>query len=249
VMSQHAEIEAGRLSRAFDALRAALLSAIGIGFFSACCLVAATPSRFADIEGPGYGFISWNLSLAWIPLILAYMLAWAAQRRVTRVALPVLAAAWIFFLPNAPYLVTDLVHLRGSFNVPNLITLSLLAFTGVLIGVRSVQLAQRAVETLWGVAAGWRAVQVIAVLAAFGVYVGRVLRWNSWTIILHPRELAHETAHIALRSPSEPAHVSAGLLGIVVFAGSFYFAYRVLTGSGGRATRLRRAPARSGSER
>ena len=57
----------------------------------------------------------------------------------------------------------------------------------MLIGVRSVQLAQRAVETLWGVAAGWRAVQIIAVLAAFGVYIGRVLRWNSWTILLHPR--------------------------------------------------------------
>jgi uncharacterized membrane protein len=246
-MSQHAEIEAGRVSRAFDALRATLLSAIGIGFFSACCLVAAAPSRFADVEGPGYGFIGWNLFLAWIPLILAYALSWAAERRAARVALPVLAAAWIIFLPNAPYLVTDLVHLRGSFNVPNLITLSLLAFTGVLIGVRSVQLAQRAVETLWGVAAGWRAVQVVAVLAAFGVYVGRVLRWNSWTIILHPRELAHETAHIALRIPSQPGHVSLRLLGIAVFAGSFYFAYRALTGSGAQTTRL--TPARSGSER
>ena len=108
------------------------------------------------------------------------------------------------------------------------------------------QLAQRAVERLWGVAAGWRAVQIIAVLAAFGVYVGRVLRWNSWTIVLHPRELAHETAHIALRIPSEPRHVSVGLLGIVVFAGVFYVAYRVLTGAGAGAARL--TPARSGPE-
>ena len=208
--------------------------------------MAAALCRLADVE-PGYGFIRWNLFLAWIPLILAYALSWAAERRATRAALPVLAAVWIAFLPNAPYLVTDLVHLRGSLSAPNLITLSLLAFTGVLIGVRSVQLAQRAVERLWGVAAGWRAVQVIAVLAAFGVYVGRVLRWNSWTIILHPRELAHETAQIALRSPSEPGQVSVGLLGIVVFAGSFYFAYRVLTGSGARAARL--TPARGGSER
>ena len=244
-MSERAEIGAGRVSRAFDALRAALLSLTGIGFFTACCLVAAALCRVAQVE-PGYGFIRWNLFLAWIPLILAYTLSWASEHRVARAALPVLAAAWIVFLPNAPYLVTDLVHLRASFSAPNLVTLSLLAFTGVLIGVRSVQLAQRAVERLWGVAAGWRAVQIIAVLAAFGVYVGRVLRWNSWTIVLHPRELAHETAHIALRIPSQPRHVGVGLLGIVVFAGAFYVAYRVLTGAGAGAARL--TPVRSGPE-
>ena len=79
--------------------------------------MAAVLRRFAQVE-PGYGFIRWNLFLAWIPLILAYTLSWAAEHRVARRALPVLAAAWIVFLPNAPYLVTDLVHLRASFNGP-----------------------------------------------------------------------------------------------------------------------------------
>ena len=108
-----------------------------------------------------------NLFLAWIPLGLAYAIAWAARREVTRPALPLLACAWILFLPNAPYLVTDIVHLhRDEVNVVNAIELTLLAICGLLIAVKSVQLVQRAVETLWGVAAGWRAVQAIIVLAA-----------------------------------------------------------------------------------
>jgi uncharacterized membrane protein len=237
-MTARVPVEAGPMARAFDSLRVALLSPIGIGFFTALCLVANDLRRFAEID-PGYGFLSWNLFLAWIPLALAYAITWAARRELAWPGLPVLAFAWIVFLPNAPYLVTDLVHLRENVNVYNAIVLALLALTGLLIGVKSVQLVQRTVESLWGVAASWRVVQLIAVLTAFGVYVGRVLRWNSWTILVHP----HEMAHVILRSPSEPGRVGLGLLGIVVFASAFYIAYRLLTGTRAEATKLAPAPA------
>ena len=215
-----------------DAVRATLLSPIGIGFFTALCLVGNDLRRFAQIE-PGYGFLSWNLVLAWIPLVLAYGIAWAAKRELAWPALPVLALAWIVFLPNAPYLVTDIVHLREEVKRPNAIVLFLLAITGLLIGVKSVQLVQRAVESLWGAAAGWRAVQVIAVLTAFGVYLGRELRWNSWTVISDP----HELAHAVLASPSEPGRVGLALLATLAFAVAFYAAYSLLAGSNADAAR------------
>jgi uncharacterized membrane protein len=241
-MAQRPPIAAVSRPRALDTLRAALLSPLGIGLVTALCLVAADLRRFAEVE-PSYGFLHWNLFLAWIPLVLAYAIAWAARREITRPLLPLLALGWIVFLPNAPYLVTDLVHLRELVNVPNAVVLSLLAFTGLLIGVKSIQLVQGAVECLWGVAAGWRAVQVIAVLTAFGVYLGRVLRWNSWTILVHP----HQLAHAVLRSPSEPGRVGLGLAGIVVFAAAFYLSYRLLTGARADAARL--APAPGGADR
>jgi uncharacterized membrane protein len=249
-MSQRGQIKTGRPSRAFDALLTSLVSVVGIGFFTACCLVAAVLCRLAKVQADVLfvEFVGWNLLLAWIPLVLAYALSWAAERRSARAALPMLALAWIVFLPNAPYLVTDLVHLHPSFNAPSLITFSLLAFTGVLIGVRSVQLAQRAVESLWGVAAGRRAVQVIALLAGFGVYVGRVLRWNSWTIILHPRELVHVVARSVDRIPAEPGYASVRLLGIVVFAGGFYLTYRLFTNARTEAARVGPASVRSGAK-
>jgi uncharacterized membrane protein len=232
-MSERAPAGAAATTRALDALRTGLLSPVGIGFFTALCFVAGDLRRFAGVE-PGYGFLSWNLFLAWVPLVLAYALVWATRRRIAWPALPFIAAAWIVFLPNAPYLITDLVHLREEVNVPNAITLSLFAFTGLLIGVKSLQLVQRAVEQLFGTAAGWRAVRAVAVLIAFGVYLGRVLRWNSWTLLSHP----HQLAHLALRSPSEPGRVGVGMLGILVFAGAFYLAYRVLTGARTDAPRL-----------
>jgi uncharacterized membrane protein len=226
--------EAGLLARRLEAVRIATLSPAGIGVVTALFLVAADIRRRAGVEPP-YGYLVWNLFLAWIPLVLAYAVSWAACGKITRLALPVLAIAWIVFLPNAPYLVTDLVHLYELFNVPNLIVLALLAITGLLIGVKSVQLVQLAVEGLWGETAGWRAVQFIAVLTAFGVYLGRELRWNSWTILDR-----QELAHAFIRSPSQPGRVALDLLGIVVFAGAFYLSYRVLTGARAEQSRLAR---------
>ena len=120
-------------------LRDAALSTLGIAALSACCLAAAESRRRAQLD-PDYGFLRWNLVLAWIPLILSHVLARASTRHASRrhasaVAIPVLAVAWIVFLPNAPYLVTDLIHLRALFSVPNAVTLGLLAIVGLLIGV------------------------------------------------------------------------------------------------------------------
>ncbi len=236
-MSQRASSPGRPLTRAFDAVRFVLLSPVGIGFFTLVTWIAAEIRRSAEVD-PGYGFLRWNLFLALVPLALAYAVSWAARWQLTQPALPLLAIGWIVFLPNAPYLVTDLVHLRELFNYPNLIVLSLLAVTGLLIGVKSVQLVHRAVERIWGERAGWRAVRVIAVLIAVGVYIGRELRWNSWTILYDP----HELEHALLRGQDEPGRVALGLLGIAIFASAFYLSYRVLTGGRAAAARLAREP-------
>jgi uncharacterized membrane protein len=240
-MSQRGQMDAGRVSHAFDALRATLLSWVGIGFFTACSLAAAALCRLAKVHAD-LGFVEWNLLLAWTPLILAYVLSWASERGAARAALPVLAAAWIVFLPNAPYLVTDLVHLRENGNLPNAVTLSLLAITGLLIGVKSLQLVQCAVERALGPAAGWRVVRAIAILTAFGVYLGRVKRWNSWTLVSNPSQMAHALQH----APTALRHVGMALLGTIAFAVAFYLTYRALTGSSGEAPRL--TAARRGAE-
>lgn len=234
-MSQPSGAGARRAPRWFERLRVALLSPVAIGFVTALCLVGESLRAFAGLQ-PEYDFLVTNLVLAWIPLALAYAISLAARRAVTWPALPLLACGWIVFLPNAPYLVTDLVHLDEGVSLPNAIELSLLAVTGLLVGIKSVQLVQGAVERLWGVRAGWRAVQVIALLTAVGVYLGRVLRWYSWTIFQHP----HDLAHVVLRSPAEPVRVGLGLLGILAFASAFYLTYRVLTGA--RAEPVRLAP-------
>ena len=185
VMRRHASLETTAASRALDGVRAAALSPVSIAALSAACVAIRLLRHHAGI-GPHYSFVGTNLLLAWIPLLLAYGVSWSARSRSRWAPLPPFAVLWILFLPNAPYLVTDLVHLKDGVNAVNVVLLSLLALIGVLIGVKCVQLVQRAVEQLFGVGVGRRAVQVIAVLTAVGVYLGRVLRWNSWTVLHDP---------------------------------------------------------------
>ena len=55
----------------------------------------------------------WNLALAWIPFVLALVVYDRAARHRGRSVVAV-AGLWLLFFPNAPYIVTDFVHLRGS---------------------------------------------------------------------------------------------------------------------------------------
>jgi uncharacterized membrane protein len=224
-MAERTPVESRPVAGALDAARSAALSPLCIVLLTACCFGVRLLRTHAEI-GPHYAFVGANLVLAWIPLLLAYCLSWSARSKLTWFALPPVAVLWILFLPNAPYLVTDLVHLQDGVNAVNVVLLSLLALIGILIGVKSVQLVQGAVERLFGPVAGWRAVQAVAVLTAVGVYVGRVLRWNSWTIFHHPEVLVHAV----LRSPSEPGRLGMALFATVIFAIGFLVVYRVLAG-------------------
>lgn len=61
----------------------------------------------------------WNLFLAWIPLWLAIPMLWLEPRRGWR-GMAVwlgLGCLWLLFLPNAPYLLTDLIHLSPRYPV------------------------------------------------------------------------------------------------------------------------------------
>ncbi|UQE76924.1 DUF1361 domain-containing protein [Gordonia sp. PP30] len=77
-------------------------------------------------------FLIWNLFLAWIPL--AFALAFAVVRR--RIWLLPLGLLWLAFLPNAPYLITDLVHLREGYDLwRHVLQYGVAAWTGIMLGV------------------------------------------------------------------------------------------------------------------
>jgi len=157
---------------------------------SAIC-IALVGARIAYSDSRRYISLVWNLFLAWIPFILAYMaylLSW--RRTLMLLVIPVFAFLWFIFFPNAPYILTDLQHLGdGVGKVPlwyDVVLLIWFSWTGMLLGVVSLNLMQEIITRQLGRVPGWIFVLLAAGLTSVGMYVGRFIRLNSWDVLQDP---------------------------------------------------------------
>lgn len=181
--------------------------------------VAMLAGRVYLLRSPSFIFLGWNLLLAWVPYACALWATAAHARRPRewwRLALP--AALWLAFFPNAPYILTDFIHLRSMEGAGpwwyNLGMLSSFAGAGLLLALHSLRAMQRLVSAFLGPAASWAFVAMAATLCGLGIYLGRVLRWNSWDLLLNPGPLL---ADVLQRAFHPSAHTQT--LGVtVVFA-------------------------------
>src|SRR5215218_1885658 len=73
-------------------------------------------ARFVFTGTMRYRFLVWNLLLAWLPYGCAVAASFlrATEFRRKRLVLGSLGVSWLLTFPNAPYILTDVVHLmRG----------------------------------------------------------------------------------------------------------------------------------------
>lgn len=141
-------------------------------------------------------FMAWNLFLAAIPLGLSLLLK-GVRRDLP--AAPLLTC-WLLFFPNAPYVLTDLMHLKErSSAVPmwfDLLMLLSFALVALWMGFLSLRMVQDWVEWRTSSAAvSWIFVFVTLLLSGFGIYLGRFLRWNSWDAFSRPHALVASVGH------------------------------------------------------
>lgn len=140
------------------------------------------------------GWIVWNLFLAFIPLALSFWLFF--RHRYKR------SLFWWFglivfiaFLPNAPYLLTDIIHLIEAIRAGYSIWITTLVFIPL---------------HLFAIGVGWEAYVIsllnqsnylerqgakkfvffseilVHILSAIGIYLGRFRRFNSWDLVVQP---------------------------------------------------------------
>lgn len=175
--------------------------------------VAALLVEIAQTGSSFYRFLVWNLFLAWIPLAAA--LACYAFTRARAYGLAVGAGVvWLLFFPNAPYMLTDYVHIR-EFHLASpvwwdALMLSSFVWTALMLGFASLFLMQSVWRAHIGRISSWLLVALALALASFGVYLGRFVRLNSWDALLHPRSVAH----IIATQVNDPVH-EPRLLGVV----------------------------------
>lgn len=163
--------------------------------FSLCLLIV----RIAISHRLSYAFLAWNLILASVPFFIS---GWLNNRPTIlkhRIKLFLLIFLWMLFMPNSFYILTDLFHLDNLGNGDSWFDLTLIlsfAWNGILFGIISIYKMELLLKRSKGSFISGVVVGAVMWLNAFGVYIGRFLRFNSWDIFLNPFSLLSEICNI-----------------------------------------------------
>jgi uncharacterized membrane protein len=154
------------------------------------------------------GWIVWNLFLAFIPLALSFWLFTRSHPRIAQRSAPRSLWWWIgliffiAFLPNAPYLLTDIIHLIQAIRADYSIWITTLIFIplhvcAILLGweayVISVINQGLYLERQGSKKFVLLSEILVHALSAVGIYLGRFLRFNSWDLVTRPDILLFST--------------------------------------------------------
>ena len=157
----------------------------------------------------------WNLFLAWIPFALALLIYDGHRRGARLIQLLALGLLWLLFFPNAPYIVTDFKYLAAMTGKTFLfegLLIGTAGSTGLLLGFMSLYLIQAIVRRAAGARYAWLFVFVALGLSSVGVYLGRVLRWNSWDVFVRPGSLLEELAGALVDPLAHPRPITITIL-------------------------------------
>lgn len=169
-------------------------------------------------------WIAWNLFLAAIPLLLSFYLfrrSSTARSAQWWIGLAIYAA----FLPNAPYLLTDVVHLiEASWSIPSVWILTLFYIPihvgAILLGFEAYVVSlinqsfylRRSGLQRFIIPLEW----LTHSLCAVGIYLGRFRRLNSWNIITAPQNVLLSTLNdLTDKRPLIVIALTAFILGIL----------------------------------
>ena len=163
-----------------------------IAFACLFCL-ALLAGRIRWSGHTSFYFLSWNLALAAIPLMFSAAALGLSRAHWKYMSLAMLFP-WLLFLPNAPYILTDLMHLKVRAPIPlwyDLVMLLSFALTGLLLGFLSMVCAERVLLTMFRRPVVMAIHGAVLFLCGFGIYLGRFLRWNSWEIGTRPKSFLY----------------------------------------------------------
>tara|TARA_R110002020_G_scaffold454448_1_gene669885 strand:- start:4493 stop:5164 length:672 start_codon:yes stop_codon:yes gene_type:complete len=169
-----------------------------------------------------YLFLVWNLFLAIIPLIVVW---WLQSRNSTSNLLNIAAVCiWLLFLPNSPYVITDFIHLQYSQALlADTVIIFAFAVASLFAGLLSIcemrsffsyRFSRKQLNIM---------TQIIFFLCGYGIYLGRVLRYNSWDILSNPFQLLRDNLAF-IKDPVNNWPVFAVTICFGIFLSAIFYA-------------------------
>ncbi len=159
---------------------------VALGIITGFCL-ATLAIRNKVENDTTYNFLLWNLFLAFVPLAVAWV-AYFFMARLGKVMIFLLAASWLLFYPNAPYMISDMIHVNNTSAMVlyDALILFMYAMLALFYGFCSLKIMHLIFRKKVGTKAAHWVVGGTFLLSAAGIYLGRILRLNSWDLFTHP---------------------------------------------------------------
>lgn len=164
----------------------------------------------------GLGYIIFNTFLAAIPLLVEAAYPFIRRRMpmmIGKISVLFTSLIWLLFLPNAFYVLTDLMHLNpavvvnargdsyrnlihytrgdGLFIFDSFILVAATVFSAYM-GAVALLHASRYFHTRFTSLQAKLFLGAIMLLSSLGVYIGRYSRWNSWEGLIFPHRIVRE---------------------------------------------------------
>lgn len=181
--------------------------------------------RVLGTDNTQYWFLFWNLLLAWVPVLWAWLLVRNLKGRSWKEPLPMaLTALWLSFLPNSFYLMSDLIHLQNTGDIGMLFDTVLFLsciWNGVVAGMLSIFWVHRAILKRRPSYFATRLIVLILALTSFAIYLGRSLRWNTWDLLVNPAGLLFDISERFI-NPLEHPQLFVTTLTFFALLGSMY---------------------------
>lgn len=154
--------------------------------------------RILVTDSTRYIFLYWNALLAVIPVFLAM---WLVHRIKTngwlKIKQVILTIVWLSFLPNSFYLLTDLLHLRPTYEASYLFDITMLSsfmINGLILGFISIFMVHKQIVKRMDELRAYSLVATIILVCSFAMYLGRFTRWNTWDLLLQPAGLLFDVS-------------------------------------------------------
>jgi uncharacterized membrane protein len=162
-----------------------------------------------------FGFMMWNLFLAWLALAITLWLERTLNRSLwsSWYALA-MTALWIVFLPNTFYMITDLIHVQELTQTDLMYGVVMLAsfiFNGVMLGLISLYIVHWELQKRLKARTAYILIELSILVCSFAIYIGRELRWNTWDILVNPAALLFDASDRIINVQQHPRAVTITL--------------------------------------
>lgn len=152
--------------------------------------------RIILFKSDSFVWLFWNIFLAIIPFAISYFLFNLHKKKQLETSVFIVGLIiWLLFLPNAPYLITDLIHINIVRKVPVLFDSFLLftvAWTGLYLWLNSMFYMEKIFLNKYSKKKVNIFTIIVIILTSFGIYLGRFLRFNSWDVFTNPSSFSNK---------------------------------------------------------